>query len=127
MLSRLAAVEQTLRTVIASVEKLTPADMASVSNDTGKEPHERSPLSTLLSRFNRGLQDLDLVESESCLRELEACSVSFDCKPVLKSLENQILAYDFEGAQKTLRPLCERLNGLADVYTINKRALKSRI
>jgi HPt (histidine-containing phosphotransfer) domain-containing protein len=110
MLLHLLAVEQTLEEVIASVEKLNQSDTASpcgLEMDQG----QRSRLCELLSRFNRSLQKFDLVESESCLSELKAYSVSINCKPELKNLEAQILAYDFDGAQKTLKPLSERLNG----------------
>jgi signal transduction histidine kinase/CheY-like chemotaxis protein len=111
ILSHLTAVEQALEAVIASVEKLKSADTASVSTNPGMEWDERSQLCALLSKFNRSLQKFDLVESESCLRELKACNVSVEYKPALKNLEDQILAYDFEGAQKTLKPLSERLDG----------------
>jgi HPt (histidine-containing phosphotransfer) domain-containing protein len=111
MLRHLATVEQALEAVIASVEKMKPADTASVSTNPGRDRDERSQLYTLLSRFDRSLQKFDLVESESCLRELKACSVSADCKPALKNLEEQLLAYDFDGAQKTLKLLSERING----------------
>lgn len=42
-----------------------------------------------------------MVESESCLKALKASSVPIDCKPELNILEDQILAYDFDGAQQT--------------------------
>lgn len=110
MLRHLTAVEQALDEVIASVEKLKLADKASVARGPARGQDERSQLSALLSRFNRGLQNFDLVASGFCLKELKACIVSFDCRPVLKNLEAQIMAYDFDGAQKTLISLSERLD-----------------
>lgn len=37
-------------------------------------------------------------------------NISIDSKSELMNLEEQILTYDFDGAQKTLKPLIERLD-----------------
>ena len=102
-------VEGALGEVTASVRKMERTDTVPVTNKPAMDREEPSQLSILLSKFNRGLQKFDLVESESCLKELKACILSSDCSQELKNLEEQILAYDFDGARMTLRPLSERL------------------
>ena len=108
-LRRITALNQALGAVAAIVEKLKQPESASADDPSCAQGGCSLP-GNLLFKFNQSLEKLDLAKSEACLVELEARSVSTDHKPALKNLKEQILAFDFNGARKTLRSLSEKLD-----------------
>ena len=106
----LTAVEQTLRPIIAAVEKIDQTTTASDQETSSNDQDEHTVISDLLSRLHQSLGKLDPAKSESCLAELRSNINTVEYKSEIEKLEAQILAYDFEGAQKALKPLTEKLD-----------------
>ena len=107
VMNMLTLVQDALAQVMKNLYILKTSEEKDIAEsvEIHKQQCDPSEISELFKRIAESIQNFDPVESEYCFKEIKACLVSDDIETELEDLEQQINAYDFDGARETLKKL----------------------